>query len=203
MKSPPIFLTAAFCLAVASCDLPLSEPMGEPLASPDTPEISQGRSMFPAVMTRITGVLHTQEDIDRMGLPAVQILISRDMIRRSEAELSALLAQRGGGDLKRIRELEDQIASSREIVEVMTWMETDTGLADGDDDDFCREKPVISSASTPQDIDRGDTEQVRISASGRHSTDNDAMHTVATVTNVYRPEDRGCHHGRSGRRTRR
>lgn len=167
-------LTITALLALGSC----TDPFADALTPLDSVPPSTTLDMYPRVVSRITGINHTQEDIDRMGLPAVQIIMSRDALRRAEAELAL------GADPERTRELENLIATSREIIEVMTWMEMPGVLADGGDDDFCQEKPRISSASTPQDINREDTELVRVSASGRHSTEDDAMHTVATVTHI-------------------
>ncbi len=173
MKKPTL-LTITALLALGSC----TDPSADALTPLESAHPAAAPSVYARIMSRITGVHHTREDIDRMGLPAVQIIMSRDAIRRAEAELAL------GADPERTRELEDWIATSREIIEVLTWMEMPGVLADGGDDDFCQEEPRISSASTPQDIDRSADDQVRVSASGRHSTEDDAMHTVATVTNI-------------------
>jgi len=120
-----------------------------------------------------------------MGMDAVQAIVARDMLQRSERELAALRAA-GSPDAERIGELERQIASSRRTLAWLAdFMSAGSPLADGDDDEHCRAKPVITSATTTQTINRaGGIPRVTVRATGNHDTADDAMHGLGTLINI-------------------
>ena len=51
--------------------------------------------VYAGVLTRITGKQHTTRDIQNMGMAAVQVMVGRDLLHRSERELADLRAAGG------------------------------------------------------------------------------------------------------------
>jgi len=143
-------------------------------------------------LTFATGKPHTVEDIRHMGVHAAFNTLSRHWLQRDERELADLRAkqpEQGSHEAERIEELESRI---RNRLLFLAKDGQDTGLlADGsendqqEDEEFCRDKPVIDYAETTQDITRSERiPRVTIRARGMHTTSEDQMHSLGTVINV-------------------
>jgi len=195
MRTQLITLAAALLVLLAAC-FDVAERATGPthIVPPDlaeySPRLTPSDVLHAGALTGISGRHHTTRDVQRMGLPAVQVIVTRDLLARNEAELALLQAQSpmpGSSTAERIEELNSQIVTSREILEVMgEFMASGAPLADGGDEDFCRKTPSFGgSPGTTQDLERGDEQLVTIRATGHHRTDEDAMYTVATVINVW------------------
>lgn len=139
MRTQPITLLAATALLVGSVAcLDVAERATGPLS--DAPEVvaatppgsTPADVIYAGVLERITGKRHSIQDVRQMGMAAVQVVMSRDLLQRSERELADLRAA-GSRDAERIEELERQIASSRSTLAWMAdFMSAGSPLADGD-----------------------------------------------------------------------
>ena len=157
-----------------------------------------GSDGFAQTLTEFSGRVYTGDDFERLGFSTGFALIHSYHLRAAERELASIRA-RGPVDADpavEIKVLEERIGMLHKSLDV--WRATELGLLEaddqGDDDDWCDVRPRISSADTRQTVDKatGDDSHARISASGDHSTDEKAIHSLGTIIQV-RNRDRAPH----------
>ena len=149
-----------------------------------------GSDGFAQTLTEFSGRVYTGDDFERLGFSTGFALIHSYHLRAAERELASIRA-RGPVDADpavEIKVLEERIGMLHKSLDV--WRATELGLLEaddqGDDDDWCDVRPRISSADTRQTVDKatGDDSHARISASGDHSTDEKAIHSLGTIIQV-------------------